>query len=86
MQKRETICALVLAAGLSRRMGEFKPLLPLLVEQSVRGGTHVLVEMPEDMTVEEAQQLMKQVTGFEPDKAVKDVSRCIYMVPAFHTR
>ena len=45
----------------------------LLVEESVRGGTHVLVELPEGMTAEEAQELMKEVTGFEPDKAVKDV-------------
>lgn len=39
MQKQETIRALILAAGLSRRMGEFKPLLPLrgrtLIENSV---------------------------------------------------
>ena len=63
-----------------------QPLIPLLVEESVRGGTHVLVEMPEGMAVEEAQELMKQITGFEPDKAVKDVARCIYMVPYFHTR
>jgi CTP:molybdopterin cytidylyltransferase MocA len=39
LQKRETIRALILAAGLSRRMGEFKPLLPLrgatLIESSV---------------------------------------------------
>ena len=58
----------------------------LLVEESVRGGTHVLVELPEGMTAEEAQELMKEVTGFEPDKAVKDVSRCIYMVPESYTR
>ena len=63
-----------------------QPLIPLLVEESVRGGTHVLVQLPEGMTVEEAQELMKQITGFEPDKAVKDVARCIYMVPYFHTR
>ena len=58
----------------------------LLVEESVRGGTHVLVELPEGMEAEEAQELMKEVTGFEPDKAVKDVSRCIYMVPESYTR
>ena len=58
----------------------------LLVEESVRGGTHVLVELPEGMEAEEAQELMKGVTGFEPDKAVKDVSRCIYMVPESYTR
>ena len=52
----------------------------LLVEESVRRGTHVLVELPEGMTAEEAQALMKEATGFTPDKAVKDVARCIYMV------
>ena len=58
----------------------------LLVEESVRRGTHVLVELPEGMTAEEAQTLMREATGFEPDAAVKDVSRCIYMVPEDHTR
>jgi hypothetical protein len=58
----------------------------LLVEESVRRGTHVLVELPEGMTPEEAQELMKEATGFTPDAAVKDVSRCIYMVPEDHTR
>ena len=58
----------------------------LLVEESVRGGTHVLVELPDGMTPEEAQELMKEATGFTPDKVVKGVDRCIYMVPEDHTR
>ena len=58
----------------------------LLVEESVRRGTHVLVELPEGMDAETAQQLMKEATGFEPDKQVKGVDRCIYMVPEDHTR
>lgn len=58
----------------------------LMIEESVRRGTHVLVELPEGMNAEEAQDLMKEATGFEPDKAVKDVSRCIYMVPEDHTK
>ena len=58
----------------------------LLVEESVRHGTHVLVELPDGMTAEQAQELMKETTGFAPDAAVKDVSRCIYMVPDDHTR
>ena len=49
----------------------------LLVEESVRRGTHVLVELPEGMSAETAQQLMKEATGFTPDAAVKDVARCI---------
>ncbi len=58
----------------------------LLIEESVRRGTHVLVELPEGMTPETAQELMKEATGFTPDAAVKDVSRCIYMVPEDHTK
>ena len=58
----------------------------LLVEDSARRGTHVLVELPAGMDAEMAQQIMKEVTGFEPDKQVKGVDRCIYMVPESHTR
>ena len=68
------------------RLLEKSPLVPLLIEESVRRGTHVLVELPDGMTPETAQQLMQQATGFAPDAAVKDVSRCIYMVPDDHTR
>ena len=62
------------------------PLVVLLVEESVRRGTHVLVELPEGMTPEKAQELMAEMTGFTPDKVVKGVDRCIYMVPEDHTR
>ncbi|WP_294744336.1 DUF3987 domain-containing protein [uncultured Prevotella sp.] len=68
------------------RLLEKSPLVPLLIEESVRRGTHVLVELPEGMTPEQAQELMKEATGFTPDAAVKDVSRCIYMVPEDHTK
>ena len=68
------------------RLLEKSPLEVLLVEESVRRGTHVLVELPEGMTAEEAQTLMAAATGFTPDAAVKDVARCIYMVPEDHTR
>ncbi len=68
------------------RLLEASPLVVLLIEESVRRGTHVLVELPEGMTAEETQALMKEATGFEPDAAVKDVARCIYMVPESHTR
>ena len=61
-------------------------LVVLLIEESVRRGTHVLVELPEGMTPEEAQALMLEATGFTPDAAVKDVARCIYMVPEDHTK
>ncbi len=68
------------------RLLDKSPLVPLLIEESVRRGTHVLVELPEGMTAEQAQQLMKEATGFLPDAAVKDVSRCIYMVTEEHTK
>ncbi len=62
------------------------PLKVLLIEESARHGTHVLVALPEGTTIDEAQRLMRDATGFEPDKAVRDVARCIYMVPESHTR
>ena len=65
---------------------DIKGMQILLVEESARRGTHVLVELPAGMDAETAQQLMKEVTGFEPDAAVKDVARCIYMVPEDHTK
>ena len=68
------------------RLREKSPLVVLLIEESVRKGTHVLVELPENLTVEQAQELMAIATGFTPDPAVKDVSRCIYMVPEDHTK
>ena len=68
------------------RLMEKSPLVPLLIEESVRRGTHVLVELPDGMTPEVAQQLMQEATGFAPDAAVKDVARCIYMVPEDHTK
>ena len=68
------------------RLLEKSPLVPLLIEESVRRGTHVLVELPDGMTPETAQEMMQEATGFTPDAAVKDVSRCIYMVPEDHTK
>ena len=53
----------------------------LLVEESVRKGTHVLIALPEGMTVQEAQQRFSKDVGFQADPALKDVARCIYMVP-----
>ena len=57
----------------------------LLVEESVRRGTHVLIRLPQGMTPQEAQTRFSADVGFQADGAVKDVSRCIYMVPADHT-
>ena len=57
----------------------------LLVEESVRRGTHVLITLPAGMTPQEAQQRFSADVGFQADPALKDVARCIYMVPASHT-
>ena len=58
----------------------------LLVEESVRKGTHVLITLPEGMTPQEAQQRFSNDIGFVADPALKDVaSRCIYMVPSAST-
>ena len=58
----------------------------LLVEESVRRGTHVLIALPEGMTPQEAQERFSTDVGFVADPALKDVaSRCIYMVPSENT-
>ena len=57
----------------------------LLVEESVRRGTHVLITLPEGMSPQEAQQHFSEDVGFQADPALKDVARCIYMVPESHT-
>ena len=53
----------------------------LLVEESVRRGTHVLITLPHGMTPQEAQGRFSADVGFQADPALKDVARCIYMVP-----
>ncbi|MBR6621623.1 MAG: VirE protein [Bacteroides sp.] len=57
----------------------------LLVEESVRKGTHVLITLPEGMTPQEAQQRFSEDVGFVADPALKDIARCIYMVPESYT-
>lgn len=53
----------------------------LLVEESVRKGTHVLISLPIGMTAEEAQQRFSDDIGYPVDPAVKDPARCIFLVP-----
>ena len=53
----------------------------LQVEKSVREGTHVLIKLPVGMTVDEAQKRFSEDIGFKADPALKDVARCIYLVP-----
>ena len=57
----------------------------LLVEESVRKGTHVLITLPEGMTPQEAQQRFSEDVGFMADPSLKDIARCIYMVPESYT-
>ena len=57
----------------------------LLVEESVRKGTHVLITLPEGMSPQEAQTRFSNDVGFQADPALKDVARCIYMVPESYT-
>ena len=51
------------------RLMEASPLVVLMIEESARRGTHVLVELPAGMSAEEAQQLMKEATGFRSRQA-----------------
>ena len=57
----------------------------LLVEESVRKGTHVLITLPRGMSPQEAQNRFSNDVGFQADPALKDVARCIYMVPEANT-
>ena len=57
----------------------------LLVEESVRKGTHVLIALPEGMSPQEAQNRFSNDVGFQADPALKDIARCIYMVPMEYT-
>ena len=49
----------------------------LLVEESVRKGTHVLITLPEGMTPQEVQQRFSEDVGFVADPSLKDIARCI---------
>ena len=60
MLQEETICGLVLAAGLSRRMGEFKPLLPF------RGKT--LIENTIDSILSSGAHQVVVVTGYRAEE------------------
>ena len=53
----------------------------LLVEESVRKGTHVLITLPEGMKPQEAQIRFSEDVGFQADPSLKDIARCIYLVP-----
>lgn len=58
----------------------------LLLEESVRRGTHVCVKLPVGMTPQKAQERFSKVIGMAVDPAVKNVAGCIYMVSERHTK
>ncbi len=58
----------------------------LMIEESVRRGTHVLVDIPTGMTPKEVQEEFGREIGIQVDPAVKNVAGCIYMVSEDHTR
>lgn len=62
------------------------PFLVLMVEESVRRGTHVLVVPPEGLALNDAQAEFSRLIGLSVDPAVKNVAGCIYMVPEDHVR
>ena len=65
------------------RIGDFTI---LMVEESVRRGTHVLVIPPAGLTLNDAQCDFSALIGLPVDPAVKNVAGCIYMVPDDHVR
>lgn len=62
------------------------PFLILMVEESVRRGTHILVVLPKGMSLAEAQALFSTLINLPVDPAVKNVAGCIYLVPQDHVR
>ena len=60
MPGEERICALILAAGLSRRMGEFKPLLPL--------GKSTVIESTVSAALSGGAERAVAVTGYRADE------------------
>lgn len=62
------------------------PFLVLMVEESVRHGTHVLVVPPDGMSLDDAQLEFARLIGLKVDPAVKNVAGCIYMVPEDHVK
>lgn len=65
------------------KIGDFEV---LLIEESIRHGTHVAVILPEGLSPNEAQEMFSACIGMKVDPAVKNVAGCIYQVPASHTR
>ena len=92
LSEHGTICALVLAAGLSRRMGDFKPLLPLrgaaLIENSVgsvlSGGAETAVVVT-GHRADEVEGVLRRAFGGRvcfarnPDYASTDMLRSVQL-------
>ena len=62
------------------------PFLVLMIEESVRRGTHVLVVPPAGISLNDAQATFSGLINLPVDPAVKNVAGCIYMVPEDHVR
>ena len=64
----------------------YGPFEIVLIEESIRHGTHVAVKLPAGMTPEEAQREFSRMIGLKVDPVVKSVAGCIYQVPESFTR
>jgi len=62
------------------------PFEVLLIEESIRKGTHVLISLPDGMTPEEAQKQFESIVGMKVDSSVKNVAGFIYQVPEENTK
>ena len=52
-----------------------------LVEESARGGTHVIVEVPEGMTAQQAAMAFAQDLGETLDTSMLSIEHCLFMTP-----
>lgn len=57
----------------------------VLIERSVRNGTHILLGGIEEKNIPAIQKEISELIGFPCDPAVKNVAGCIYMVSDDHT-
>lgn len=58
----------------------------LMVEESVRKGTHIMLEIRDDDDPTRLQDEVSKALGVKVDPAVKNRAGCIYMVPDGYTR
>lgn len=77
----DRVLSAVCMVGEQAYIGDFEV---LLIERSVRDGTHVLVKPLPDKSIPEQQAAFSEAVQLPVDSSVKNVAGCIYLVPQSH--